>query len=63
MHPAIVLMIIVVIVITVIPFAVWIADKPVEATSNGQLLLILAVVIAIGYGLIRFLSRSAKKPP
>ena len=55
-------MIIVVIVITVIPFAVWLADRPVEVASNGQVLLILAVVIAIGYGLIRFLSRSAKGP-
>ncbi len=63
MHPAIALMIIVVIVITVIPLAVWFAEKPFEVTSNGQVLLILAAVIAIGYGLIRFLNRFAKRPP
>ena len=63
MHPAIALMIIVVIVITVIPLAVWFAEKPFEVGSDGQVLLILAAVIAIGYGLIRFLNRSAKRPP
>lgn len=63
MHPAIALMIIVVIVITVIPLAVWFAEKPFEVTSNAEVLLILVAVIAIGYGLIRFLSRSAKRPP
>ena len=63
MHPAIALMIIVVIVITVIPLAVWFAEKPFEVTSNGQVLLILAAVIAIGYGLIRLLNRFAKRPP
>jgi hypothetical protein len=62
-HPAIALMIIVVIVITVIPLAVWFAEKPFEVTSSGQVLLILAAVIAIGYGLIRLLNRSAKRPP
>ena len=63
MHPAIALMIIVVIVITVIPMAVWFAEKPFEVSSDGQVLLILAVIIAIGYGLIRLLNRAAKKPP
>jgi hypothetical protein len=56
-------MIIVVIVITVIPMAVWFAEKPFEVASDGQVLLILAVIIAIGYGLIRLLNRAAKKPP
>lgn len=63
MHPAIALMIIVVIVITVIPLAVWFAETPLEVTSNAQVLLILAAIIAIGYGLIRFLKRSANRPP
>lgn len=63
MHPAIGLMIIVVIVITIIPLAVWFAEKPFEVTSNGQVLLILAAIIAIGYGLIRLLNKSAKRPP
>ena len=63
MHPALSLMIIVVIVITVIPLAVRFAEKPFEVASDGQILLILAAVIAVGYGLIRFLNRSAKKPP
>ena len=63
MHPAIALMIVVVIVITVIPVAVWFAEKPFEVASDGQVLLILAAIIAIGYGLIRFLNRSVKKPP
>jgi hypothetical protein len=62
-HPAIGLMIIVVIVITIIPLAVWFAEKPFEVTSNGQVLLILAAIIAIGYGLIRLLNKSAKRPP
>jgi len=62
-HPAIALMIIVVIVITVIPVAVWFAEKPFEVASDGQALLILAVIIVIGYGLIRLLNRSVKKPP
>ena len=56
-------MIIVVIVITVIPLAVWFAEKPFEVTSDAQVLLIFAVVLAVGYGVIRFLSRSAKGPP
>jgi len=62
-HPAIALMSIVLIVITVIPLAVWFAEKPLEVTSNAQVLLVLAAVIAVGYGLIRFLIRSAKRPP
>ena len=57
------IMIIVIIVITVIPLAVWFAEKPFEVTSNGQVFLILAAVIAISYGLIRLLNRSAKRPP
>jgi hypothetical protein len=56
-------MITVLIVITVIPFAVWLAEKPFEVTSNGQFVLVLAAVIAVGYGLVRLISRSAKGPP
>lgn len=63
MHPAIALMVIVLIVITVIPVAVWFAERPFEVASDGQALLILAAIIAIGYGLIRLLNRAAKKPP
>jgi hypothetical protein len=62
-HPAIALMIVVVIVITVIPVAVWFAEKPFEVASDGQAILILAAIIVIGYGLIRLLNRSVKKPP
>jgi hypothetical protein len=42
-------MIVVVIVITVIPVAVWFAEKPFEVASDGQALLILAAIIVIGY--------------
>ena len=63
MHPALSLMIIVVIVITIIPVAVWFAEKPFEVASDGQAIIILAVIFAVGYGLIRLLNRSAKKRP
>lgn len=63
MHPAISLMIIVMIVITVIPLAVWFAERPFELTSLAQIILFFAVVIAIGYMLIKLLFRSAKRPP
>ena len=57
-------MIIVLVVITIIPVAVWFAERPFEVASDGQALLILAVILAISYGLIRLLiNRSTKKPP
>jgi hypothetical protein len=56
-------MIIVLIVITIIPLAVWFAEKPFEVASDAQVLAIIAAVIAVGYGFIRFLGRSAKRPP
>ena len=56
-------MIIVVIVITIIPVAVWFAEKPFEVASGSQVIIILAVITAVGYGLIRLLNRSAKKRP
>lgn len=63
MHPAIALMIVVLAVIIIIPLAVWVADNPLAVTSNTLVLLILAVVFAVGYGMIRFLGKSAKRPP
>jgi len=62
-HPAIALMIVVLAVIIIIPLAVWVADNPLAVTSNTLVLLILAVVFAVGYGMIRFLGKSAKRPP
>ena len=63
MHPAIALMIVVLAVIIIIPLAVWVADNPLAVTSNTLVLLILAIVFAVGYGMIRFLGKSAKRPP
>ena len=56
-------MIIVVIVITIIPVAVWLAEKPFEVASGGQIIIILAAIFAVGYGLIKLLNWSAKRPP
>ena len=63
MHPAIALMIIVVIVITVIPLAVWFAERPFEVTSNAQVLLIIAAIVVVSFVIIKFLTRSPKRPP
>jgi hypothetical protein len=62
-HPAIALMIVVVIIITIVPLAVWVAENPIVVTSNAQLLLILAVILVVGYGMVRLLGKSDKKPP
>ena len=56
-------MIIVIIVITIIPVAVWLAEKPFEVASGGQIMMILAAILAVGYGLIKLLNWSSRKPP
>ena len=56
-------MIIVVIVITVIPLAVWFAERPFEVTSNAQVLLIITAIIVVSFVIIKFLTRSPKRPP